>query len=426
MVSTFDTHGGAARAAYRLHHGIRKIGLDSRMLVQDKLTDDYTVRGPETKVAYILARLRANFDALPLCLYPGRRNTFFSSSILPDTLKRDIANLNPDIVHLHWVSYGFMRIETLAAIRRPIVWTIHDMWPFTGGCHYSEGCDHYIQGCGSCPLLASAKRYDLSRWNWNRKADKWSVLPITIVSPSSWLAERARKSPLFKNSHIEVIPNGIDTNLFSPRDKRLCREILSLPQGNKIILCGGIDCNSDGRKGFDLLLLALRQLKETVPNVELVIIGASKPDTVPDFAIPVHYLGMLNDEISLSLVYGAADVFVAPSREENLSNMVLESISCGLPCVAFDIGGMPDMIEHGFNGFLVSPFDTVDYAAGIARILEEDSLQSEMSHHSRQKAEREFDIEMVARRYVQLYEKMVCMHKAGGKLMQIKRQNSLL
>jgi glycosyltransferase involved in cell wall biosynthesis len=383
------------------------------MLVQEKLSDDYSVHGPKTKGTYLLARLRANFDAVPLCIYPARRTTFFSSSILPDTLKGEINRLNPDIVHLHWVAYGFMRLETLATIRRPIVWTLHDMWPFTGGCHYSEGCDRYLNGCGCCPLLSSSTRRDLSSWNWKRKADKWNNFPITIVSPSHWLGECARKSSLFKNANIELIPNGIDITRFSPRGKSLCRDILALPQSKKIILTGGIDYKSDQRKGFDLLLPVLRQLKETVPDAELAVIGMTRPESIPDFGMPLHYLGRLNDEVSLYIAYGSADIFVAPSREENLSNMVLEAISCGLPCVSFAIGGMPDLIEHGLNGFLISPFDTADLAAGMARILEDDSLRSEMSYHSRQKAEREFAIELVVSRYGKLYEEVVSTHKAG-------------
>lgn len=413
IVSTFDIQGGAARAAYRLHHGLRKCDVNSRMLVQEKSSDDYTVHGPETKGAYLLARLRANFDAVPLYFYSGRHTTFFSSAILPDTSKEEINRLNPDVVHLHWVSYGFMRIETLAAISRPIVWTLHDMWPFTGGCHYSEGCDRYLNGCGCCPSLASTKHRDLSRWNWKRKANKWASLPMTIVTPSRWLGECAKNSSLFKAFNMEVIPNGIDLTRFLPREKELCRDILSLPQGKKIILTGGVDYKSDKRKGFDLLLSAVHQLKDTVPNVELVIIGMSRPETVPDFGMPVHYLGRLNDDISLSIAYGAADIFVAPSREENLSNMVLEAIACGIPCVAFAIGGMPDMIESGINGFLSSPFDTADLAAGMTRILKDDLLQRGMGQYSRKKAELDFAMDSVAGRYASLYEKVVCMHKAG-------------
>lgn len=414
LVSTFDIQGGAARAAYRLHTGLRQFGVDSRMLVQEKASDDYTVHGPESKGAYLLARIRANFDRIPLSFYPKHHTTFFSSAILPDTLKSGINFLNPDVVHLHWVSYGFMRIETLAAIRRPIVWTLHDMWPFTGGCHYSEGCERYMNGCGCCPQLFSEKRHDLSRWNLNRKSDKWSPLPMTIVTPSHWLGECARKSSLFSNMGIVVIPNGIDIERFSPRNKNMCRDILRFPHDKKIILTGAIDYKVDGRKGFDLLLSALRHQKEVVPDVELAIIGMTKPETDPDFRMPVHYLGRLNDETSLAIAYGAADVFVAPSREENLSNMVLESISCGLPCVAFNIGGMPDMIEHGINGFLATAFDTEELALGLSLILRDDLLQSEMSHRSRKKVEHEFAIDLVSKKYVKLYEKVIFMNNPAG------------
>jgi len=377
------------------------------MLVQEKASDDYTILGPESKGAYLLARIRANFDRVPLSLYPKHHTAFFSSAILPDMLKSKINSLNPDVVHLHWVSYGFMRIETLAAIRRPIVWTLHDMWPFTGGCHYSAGCERYMNSCGCCPQLSSEKRHDLSRWNLNRKSDNWSPLPMTIVTPSHWLGECAKKSSLFSNMEIEIIPNGIDVERFSPHNKNICRDMLLLPHDKKIILTGAIDYKVDGRKGFDLLLSALRHQREVVPDVELAIIGMTKPETNTDFGMPVHYLGRLNDEASLAIAYGAADVFVAPSREENLSNMVLESISCGLPCVAFNIGGMPDMIEHNINGFLATPFDTEEFGKGIVRILDDTSLRNVMSYYSRQKTENKFAIQLIASRYQQLYDRLI-------------------
>ena len=382
------------------------------MLVQEKESDDYTVSGPETKRAYLTARIRANFDHLPLYLYPRRNVSLFSSSILPDGLKGKIEVIAPDVVHMHWVTYGFLRPQTLTTIKRPIVWTLHDMWPFTGGCHYSQGCERYVTDCGCCPLLSSSSPHDLSWWNWQWKAESWRGLPLTIVSPSRWLADCAKRSQLFKDANIEVIPNGIDLTHFSPRDKALCRDILSLPQGKKIILTGGIDYKSDGRKGFDLLLPAVRQLKEVVPNAALAVVGMTRPETIPDFGLPVYYLGRLNDEISLGIAYGAADLFVAPSRKENLSNMVLEAISCGIPCVAYAIGGMPDLIENGSNGFLSPPFDTTDLAAGMIKILNDDSLRHVMGKYSRQKEEHGFAMDLVAGRYSRLYEKAICMYKA--------------
>lgn len=407
LISTFDTYGGAARAAYRLHHGLIISGYDSRMLVQEKCTDDWTVTGPGTKLAHLKGKIRANGDALPLVAYRNRQEGFFSNSFLPDNIQNNVKILNPDILHLHWVSYGFLKIETLSRINIPIIWTLHDMWPFSGGCHYSGGCHRYENKCGRCPQLSSEVERDLSRWNYARKDKNWKSIPFTIVSPSNWLAECAGRSSLFNGLPIKVIPNGVDLNLFSVRDKKMCRDIFSLPHNKKIILAGGIDCKSDKRKGLDFLIPALHYLKESIQTAELVIVGATKPETIPDFGMPVHYLGMLNDDISLPFVYGAADLFVAPSREENLSNMVLEAISCGLPCVAFAIGGMPDMIDHKDNGFLAHPFDAADLAAGIALILKDDTLRCEMSSRSREKAERVFDMEIVAGHYGSLYEEVL-------------------
>jgi len=414
LVSTFDIFGGAARAAYRLHEGLRSLGLDSRMLVQDKKSDDFTVIGPETKAEYLLSRMRANFDAVPLCVYPERSKTLFSSAILPDTVREGIRRTSPDLVHLHWVSFGFLRTEALAAVNHPIVWTLHDMWPFTGGCHYSQGCDRYLTGCGSCPLLASSRRFDLSRWNWSRKDKRWKSLPITIVAPSRWLAECAQKSPLFSDKRVEVIPNGLDLRRFTCRDKGLCRDILGLPKGKPLILAGAMDANSDRRKGFDLLQEALRRLKDQGTDAELVILGGSRPQVAPDFGLPVHYLGMLNDDVSLSLAYGACDLFVAPSREENLSNMVLEAISCGLACVAFKVGGMPDLIDEGGNGFLAASFDTAGLCVAIGRIVGDHNLREAMSRRSREKAEREFNLEAVAARHARLYQEVCPGHHGRG------------
>ncbi|MBT0653036.1 glycosyltransferase family 4 protein [Geomobilimonas luticola] len=400
LLSTFDTHGGAARAAYRLHHGLRKAGVDSRLFVQEKRSDDWTVKGPETKWAYLQGKLRAHGDVLPLIPYKNRRKGFFSTAFLPDAVGNYVRCSDPDIIHLHWVSYGFLKIETLSRLEKPMVWTLHDMWPFTGGCHYSGGCRRYEDGCGNCPLLCSEKQWDLSRWNFRRKERSWKDLPLTIVSPSNWLAECARRSPLFKGLPIEVIPNGIDLERFTPRDKRICREILCLPDDVQLILAGAMDASSDERKGFHHLFNALRSLKS---KAELVVIGSGEPPIPPDFGVPVHYLGMLDDEISLSLAYGATDIFVSPSQEENLSNMLVEALSCAVPCVSFRIGGMPDLIDDGVTGFLATPGDPGSLAEKIDLILKDDYLRQNMKHAARQKAECEFGLARVVGLYGKVY-----------------------
>lgn len=400
LLSTFDTYGGAARAAYRLHQGLRKSSVDSRMLVQEKHSDDWTVKGPDTKWAYLQGKLRSNGDALPLIFYTNRQKGFFSTSFIPDTIRSCVQSCNPDIIHLHWVSYGFLKIETLARLGKPIVWTLHDMWPFTGGCHYSGNCRRYEEHCGKCPQLCSDHQRDLSHWNLWRKERSLKGLPLNIVSPSNWLADCARRSNLFKDFSIQVIPNGLDLKCFTPRDKRICRGIFNLPDDVQLIMAGAMDGTSDERKGFQYLLHALRSLKS---KVELVIVGASEPAIPLDYGVPVHYLGMLGDEESLSLAYSAVDVFVSPSREENLSNMLVEALSCAVPCVSFRIGGMTDLIEDGITGLLATPEDPLSLAEKIDLILTDDILRYDMSRAAREKAEREFDLNRIAGCYERVY-----------------------
>lgn len=400
LLSTFDTCGGAARAAYRLHHGLRTIGIDSRMLVQEKHSDDWTVTGSGTKWAYLLGRLRANFDFLPLIPYKNRRKGIFSTSVLPDNIQKTVQVINPDILHLHWVSYGFLKVETLSRLKKPIVWTLHDMWPFTGGCHYSGCCCRYEEACGRCPQLCSDNQRDLSHWNLRRKEQNCKNLPLTIVAPSNWLADCARRSSIFKGLNIEVIPNGIDIKRFAPRDKRICREMLGLPHDVHLILTGAIDWKSDERKGFQYLLETTRCLKS---KAELVIIGGGEPAVPLNYGIPVHYLGQLDDEVSLSVVYNAVDLFVSTSIEENLSNMLVEALACAVPCVSFRIGGMPDLIDDEITGFLATLADIVSLAEKIDLILADDNLRRAMSCAAREKAEREFEVSRIAGRYERVY-----------------------
>jgi len=226
LLNTSDITGGAARAAYRLHQGLQSIGINSQMLVQDKSSNDQAVAAPKTNLSQNIARTRITFDALPLKLYPQRRDTTFSPQWLPDTVIPRVAQLNPDVINLHWINSGYIQIETVAKLKRPIVWTLHDMWAFTGGCHYSQDCDRYTSSCGACPQLHSSKDWDLSRWVWQRKAKAWRNLNPTIVALSSWLAKCASSSSLFKDLRVEIIPNGLDTERYSPINRQVARELL--------------------------------------------------------------------------------------------------------------------------------------------------------------------------------------------------------
>ena len=413
LISSSDIDGGAARAAYRLHRGLKNIGVDSQMLVQNKQSDDYTVIGPVSKIDKGIGKLKPTLDGLPIQLYAHRDRSTYSVQWLPDNLAAQVAQINPDVIHLHWINGGYLKIETIAKFKKPIVWTLHDMWAFTGGCHYNGDCMNYTNSCGACPQLHSNKEKDLSRWVWQRKAKAWQNLNLTIVTPSHWLAKCAASSSLLKNLRIEVIPNGLDTQQYKPIEKSVARSILSLPEDKQLILFGAMSATSDPNKGFNFLQSALQNLSQSGwrEQVELVVFGSSQPKNPTELGLKSHYLGRLNDDISLSLVYAAADVFVSPSVQDNLPNTVMESLACGTPCVAFDIGGMPDMIDHQQNGYLAKPFDVEDLARGIAWVLEDKHRWVALSQRGREKVENDFTVKAQAEKYISLYQSLIANKK---------------
>jgi len=408
-ISSHDTFGGAARAALRLHKGLQGAGNDSTMLVHEKLSDDHSVLGPVSNIAKGIAHFRTSIDHIPKLFYPNRKPTVFHFQWLPDYLIRKLKALKPQIVHLHWICRGFVNIRTLARIEQPLVWTLHDMWPFTGGCHFVGKCERYIQVCGKCPQLASNRKRDLSWWTWRRKAKQWHDLNLNLAAPSRWMKRCAQQSSLLNTAPIDVIPYGINNARLSPRDRAAARRLLGLSRGKKLILFGAVNATSDKRKGFDFLLPALRQIaaSETGNQTECVVFGASKPSAPPDFGLETTYLGPLHDELSLSLVYRACDVFVVPSHEDNLPNTIMEALACGIPCVAFNVGGVPEMIEHKISGYLADPFDTDALAKGIAWILEKEPRWRILSAAARKKAEDEYDIKTVTKSYIDLYQSVL-------------------
>lgn len=406
IVNTSDINGGAARAAYRLHKALLAQNVDSQMLVQTKTSDDSTVLTAISTVQKSINRFRPFLDSVPVRFYPQRTQTLFSPSWLPySTIVDKINEINPDIVHLHWINGGMMPIEDLLRIKAPIVWSLHDMWPFTGGCHYDEHCGRYRESCGNCPVLGSNSTNDLSRKVWERKEKVFSQLPnMTIVGLSRWITESAKKSSLFRDKKIITLPNPIDTTVFAPQNKRTAREIWNLPQDKKLILFGAMNATTDPRKGFHELKKALHLLDGN--NIELVVFGSEKPTEHSSFNFTIHYVGNIHDDERLATLYSAADVMIVPSLQENLSNAIMESLACGTPVVAFDIGGNSDMIEHKINGYLANPYNTTDLANGIQWVLDAKNYD-ELCHNSREKVVQKFDRTQVVTSYIDLYVKVL-------------------
>jgi glycosyltransferase involved in cell wall biosynthesis len=407
FLNTYDAGGGAAIAAYRLHKGIQNIGIDSRMLVQVRTRDEKTVVGPNTRIGKGLGILRPDLDAMLLKCYPSRENIIFSPAVIPDRLQQKVTEYDPDVIHLHWTSHGFLRIETLKKFSKPLLWTLHDSWAFTGGCHMPFDCVRYRQSCGKCPTLCSTSDNDLSRWIWKRKNKAWKNLNLTLVAPSRWLANCAKQSSLFHNARTEVIPNGVDIQKFKPINKNVARELLNIPLNKKIILFNAINGVNDRNKGFHLLHQSLLILSKKYPDkFELLILGSPAPSEPPDFGFKTRYLGRFQDEVSIALLYSAVDAFVAPSIQENLPNTVMEALACGTPSVAFNIGGMPDLMDHERNGYLAKPFEPEDMARGIFWVLEDEERWKILSMKARQKVVKEFSLGEIASRYTKLYKEI--------------------
>jgi glycosyltransferase involved in cell wall biosynthesis len=403
IVNTSDINGGAARAAYRLHNALLAEDVDSQMLVMNKSSDDYTVVGPISKVEKVMTKLRPTLDSLPIRLYKEKTKTLFSPSWFGFSgIVDKINEINPDIVHLHWICSGMMSVEDIARIKAPVVWSLHDMWAFTGGCHYDEECKGYEESCGNCKVLGSNKENDLSRKVFKRKKKAFdSKQDMTIVGLSSWLKECSKSSTLLKDKKHINLPNPIDIDIFKPFDKEKARELWNLPHDKKLVLFGAMGATSDPRKGFDELSDAMKKLKN--PNIEFVVFGSSQPKNAPDFGFKTHYLGHLHDDVSLVTLYSAVDVMVVPSLQENLSNAIMESLACGTPVVGFDIGGNSDMIEHQQNGYLAKPIESEDLAHGIEWVLNTTN-HDELCSNAREKVVREFEAKVVAEKYIKLYK----------------------
>jgi glycosyltransferase involved in cell wall biosynthesis len=377
------------------------------MLVQEKISDDFTViTNRQSFLRMIVVKIRPIIDTFPVRFYKNRTKTLFSPSWFGiNSVIDKINELNPDVVHLHWINGGMIKIENLPKINAPIVWTLHDNWAFTGGCHIMWECEKYKSNCGSCPHLGSIKEFDLSRRIFNRKQNTFSKLPnMVIVGLSRWLEDCAKKSSLFLNHKIINIPNPIDTNVFKPFGKKQARELWNLPQSKKLVLFGAMSATSDINKGFKELTESLNLLNDE--NMEFVIFGSSEPKEKQPFNIKTHYLGHLNDDVSLVTLYSAVDVMIVPSLQEAFGQTASESMACGTPVVAFGHTGLLDIVEHKKTGYLAKPFDTNDLADGIKWVLNATNYD-ELSVNARKKVVREFDSSVVSDRYIELYHKVL-------------------
>ena len=411
QLSTFDKTGGAARAAMRLHHGLRNIGVDSWAVVHKKeSTDPYVIENRYPGLmGKSLAMSRPYIDEIPLLFYPRKKNTPWNLAWLPNHLGKVLRDLSPSIVHAHWINAGFLSLYDLSRIQSKLVWTLHDAWQVTGGCHIFYGCSRFQLGCGICPQLGSQTLNDLSAKGIARKKLVYDKIQPTFVAPSRWMASQAQSSYLLKDAAIKVIPHGLDIKIFYPIDKVQARKKLNLPLDKKIILFGAMSGMSDPNKGFDKLLAAL-QILSTSPlcnEIEIAIFGSAEPTNKPNYGFPTHYLGKIADDNNLCAIYSAADVFCAPSREESFGQVALEAMACATPVVAFATTGLLDTVDHQVTGYLAQPFEEKDFAHGIEFILEDPIRIKILAKNARLRIVNHFDISLMAKRYQELYASLL-------------------
>ena len=403
--NTYSTQGGAAIAAQRLHASLLEAGQDSQFLTVDKKTDslrEHTLAPTKAgKLAYLLL---PQVDKLPAHLYRSPKEAGHCTfAWLPFRNHKAVNAFKADIIHLHWIAESLYP-HSLSRLQGPAVWTLHDTWAFTGGCHTVQQCTNYTRHCGFCPQLSSKRQRDLAHLCAVLKKKALQKLRPTIVSPSRSIMDKARNSELLAGLNIVHIPHGVDPGVFKPYDQQLARSLLQLPQEGPLILFGAMLAASDPNKGYDLLMQALQSLAaQTKAKPVCVVFGASHGNNTP-LPFPAIFLGRLHDPLTLALAYSAADIFVCPSREESFSNTTLEALACGTPVAGFEIGGLADMIETGTHGYLARPHDPDDLAQGMAAMLDNPEKTKVMGLAARQRVEEQFSSTVTAQQHCDLYD----------------------
>lgn len=409
LVNHSDINGGAARAAYRIHHALRQRYVDSTMLVNQTFAGDWTVRGPTTKWEKIVVKVRGPLGGLLNKMLHTGNPILHSSATLPSLWPARLNSSDTDLLHLQWVNGEMLSIADIGRLSKPVVWTLHDMWAFCGAEHYTED-DRWREGYTQRNRPSYESGFDLNRWTWQRKHKHWQK-PMHIITPSHWLAECVQQSALMREWPVSVVPNAIDTDVWQPVDKALARQLLHLPPDVPLLLFGTLGGVKDPRKGFELLKSALDHLRGWMPGLELVVFGQLAPKEPVDLGFSIHYTGHLHDDVTLRILYSAADALVIPSRQDNLPNTGVESLACGTPVVAFNACGLPDIVTHLQTGYLAKAFDVEDLAQGIEWVLADRKRHSDLGINAREVAVARFAYPVVAEQYLRIYQTAVASHQ---------------
>ena len=417
--------GGAGKAAYRLHKALQDSDIHSSMLVLNKRSTDPSVRvipndldkasrcnGLNGEQVWGMQVARWNALAQRYPHRPAGLEVFTDAE--SDLVLAGVPEFeDADVVHFHWIA-GMASMAGMPKwiAGKPVVWTLHDMNPFTGGCHYAGNCQRYQSACGQCPQLGSQEHADLSYQTFSCKASAYLELDITAVAPSVWLAGCVRRSNLMEGVPVHVVPNSVPTDVFKPYDQLTARRELGLPENQRVVLFGA-DSITNSRKGLDRLLAALDVMGAAASAEGVVLVhfgrmggGVSFPEK-----LMVYSFGTISSEDRLAQLYSAADVIVVPSLEDNLPNIALEALACGTPVAGFPCGGLTDIIVPGETGFLAVDETPSALAKAIGQALVQGSS---MRGACRRVAMRRYAPPVQAKAYFDLYEGLVSDSRSQG------------
>lgn len=416
IVNTSEQTGGAAVAANRLKVALNNNGIEANMLVRDRLSDDETVFAIKNNWCTRWNRLWERWCVF-WHLHFSKRNLFAIDIANAGT---DITELqvfkDADVIHLAWINQGMLSLKSIEKILKsgkPLVWTMHDIWPATAVCHITLDCRKFESQCKQCRLLPSGIGRDLAKQTWKRKEAIEGRTHIIYITCSKWLQGEAKQSALIGQNTIECIPNPIDTNVFRKVDKTEARRKLGLPADKRLILFASQRVTNHN-KGMSYLVDACRKMAEQHPemleNTAVVVLGGHAEDLREQFNLPMIPLGYVSDTQKIVDVYNAIDVFVTPSLSDNLPNTVMEAMACGVPCVGFKVGGIPEMIDHERNGYVVKMKDSTDLATGIHWVLNVADYEM-LSAEAVEKVKQCYSQAQVAAQYIAVYEKALANSK---------------
>jgi glycosyltransferase involved in cell wall biosynthesis len=413
-VSQSDKDGGAARAAFRIMQAQRAIGMDSTMLVDTTQLPNEGVHLPKPNAQRVLRRfISPIINVLTARLQKGINKNLHSPAIFSSMSIKEINSSDADVVNLHWTAGGMLSVYAISRIKKPAVWTLHDMWAFSGSEHYDAGSYRWVNGYHKKSRPNSEKGIDVDRIVWNLKKFLWRK-KFTIVAPSTWLQESVAQSSLMSDWEVFKIPYPINLGTWKEENKNIARDLLGISEGPPIILFGAIGGTRDERKGFNLFVDAVNILAKKDPTIRVVVFGEQTTDISGVLEAEVIFLGSLQDDLSLRLAYSAADVFVIPSIQEAFGQTALEAMSCGRPVVGFMVGGISDLISHEETGYLANPFDTEDLASGMQWALNlRDPVAT--SKACRVRVESLFNEQKIAMAYKDLYRKVLGRMNESGK-----------